>query len=315
MPNKVVVITGPTASGKTRLGIALAKIYDGEIVSADSMQIYQHMDIGTAKPTEEEKEGIVHHMMDIVSPFENYSVSRFVSDASKVTDDILSRGKLPIIVGGTGLYIESLLAGRTFMSYSDNGIRQNYSEMYDSLGGEKMLEKLSEFDRYSSEKLHFNDKKRIVRAFEVYAITGKTISQHNAESKTIPPRYDAAKIALTYKNRSDLYSMIDRRVDIMMECGLENEVRSLIDMGLDSRYTSMQAIGYKEMLEYIQGERTLAEVIDIIKMESRRYAKRQLSWLGRYDDLNWIFWDNPPDFDSGLLNSTSFLANMGIIKP
>ena len=316
MPNKVLVITGPTASGKTRLSIQLAEMYGGEIVSADSMQIYKLMDIGTAKPTVQEMRGIPHHMIDTVSPFENYSVSRYVEDASKAVDDILRRGKLPIIVGGTGLYIDSLLSGLDFMPDSaGTGMREKFSVMYESVGGEEMLKKLAVFDPESAEKLHPNDKKRIVRAFEVYELTGKTISRHNQDSKSAPPRYDALKIALSYKHRDDLYDAINNRVDIMMETGLKSEVEKLVSLGLDKSYTSMQAIGYKEILCSISGDMPLEEAVNIIKTESRRYAKRQLSWLRRHSDIHWILWDNPPDFDSAILDSTSFLENFGIMKP
>ena len=312
MPQKVLVITGPTASGKTKLGIELAKIYDG----ADSMQIYEHMDIGTAKPTEEEREGIPHHLIGYVSPFENYSVSRYTEDAANVVDDILARNKLPIIVGGTGLYIESLISGRGYLTEGGGSeAREKYSAMYDEVGGDEMLRRLSAFDPVSSEKLHGNDKKRIVRAFEVYELTGKTISSHNEDTKRLPPRYDALKIALSYKNREDLYSRINARVDMMLKAGLLDEVSSLLDMGLDMRYTSMQAIGYKELTSYFEGRCSLEEAVDTIKTESRRYAKRQLSWLRRDSDINWILWDNPPDFESGILDSTNFLGNFGIIKP
>ena len=315
MAPKIVVITGPTASGKTKLSIELARIYGGEIVGADSMQIYKYMDIGTAKPTEEEKRGIPHHMFDFVSPLESYSVSRYAEDASRAVDDIISRGKLPIIVGGTGLYIDALISGTEFLPDGSGETREKYSAMYDSVGGDEMLKKLSEFDEYSAKKLHSNDKKRIVRAFEVYELTGMTISEHDAMTKTSAPKYDAVKIALSYENRDDLYARINDRVDIMMGLGLEAEVRALYDMGLSDKNTSMQAIGYKEMCEYIAGKCSLSSAVDTIKLRSRRYAKRQLSWLRRYDDVNMIFWGNPPDFDSGIRDSTLFLEKHGIIKP
>ena len=316
MPQKVLVITGPTASGKTKLSIELAKLFDGEIVGADSMQIYRFMDVGTAKPSAEERGGIPHHMIDTVSPFENYSVSRYVEDASQAVDDILSRGKLPIITGGTGLYIESLISGRDFLAFGGGSPeRERYAGMYDELGGEEMVARLAVFDKQSAEKLHPNDRKRIVRAFEVYELTGRTISEHNEYTKTLPPKYDAVKIALSYKNRSDLYRRINDRVDIMMATGLEKEVSFLLDMGLNSGHTSMQAIGYKEMTAYFEGKCSLDEAVDIIKTESRRYAKRQLSWLRRYDDIHWIMWDDPPDFEAGVLVSASFLESHGIFRP
>jgi len=315
MAPKVLVITGPTASGKTKLSIELAKLFNGEIVGADSMQIYKYMDIGTAKPTEDEKQGIFHHVVDCISPFDSYSVSRYIEDASVAVSDILSRGKLPVIVGGTGLYIDSLISGRDFLPDGEGDVREEYSAMYDSLGGDKMLRLLGKFDPQSAEKLHSNDKKRIVRAFEVYKLSGKAISAHNEDTKALPPRYDALKLALSFKNRDVLYDRINRRVDVMVEHGLEDEVRKLFSMGLTSDNTAMQAIGYKEICDYLEGKCTFSDAIEQIKTGSRRYAKRQLSWLRRDDTIKWILWDDVPDFDSGLRDSTEFLQEFGIIKP
>ncbi len=314
MPPKVIVVTGPTATGKTKFSVALAKLLGGEVVGADSMQIYKHMDIGTAKPTPEETDGVPHHMIDIVSPFESYSVSRYVEDATKCVDGILARGRIPIIAGGTGLYIDSLVSGRDFAVQSEStGLREELSATYDEIGGEAMLKLLSEVDPESAEKLHANDKKRIVRALEVFKATGKPISLHNLETQAIPPRYDVSKIALTFEDRADLYERINLRVDVMMELGLENEVQALLDMGLNSSHTAMQAIGYKEMARKILGEYTLSEAVDSIKTESRRYSKRQLSWLGRDKNIFWIRWEKEPDFGKGLRDSTIFLEKTGII--
>ena len=228
MQPKLVVITGPTASGKTALGVMLAQRLGGEVVSADSMQIYRGMDIGTAKPTPEEMQGVPHHMIDIADPTENYSVSRYAAEAAACVDDILARGKLPIVVGGTGLYIDSLIAGRTFADgTADTALRQELNERYDEIGGEGLLGELRKFDPERAAKLHPADKKRIVRAMEVYILTGRTITQHDAETRAVPPRYDAAKIALTFADRQDLYARIDRRVDAMMQQGLLDEVRAL----------------------------------------------------------------------------------------
>ena len=244
MQSKLVVITGPTASGKTALGVMLAQRLGGEVVSADSMQIYRGMDIGTAKPTPEEMQGVPHHMIDIADPTENYSVSRYAAEATACVDDILARGKLPIVVGGTGLYIDSLIAGRTFADgTADTALRQELSERYDEIGGEGLLGELRKFDPERAAKLHPADKKRIVRAMEVYILTGKTITQHDAETRAVPPRYDAAKIALTFANRQDLYARIDRRVDAMMQQGLLDEVRALLAAGIPADCTAMQAIG------------------------------------------------------------------------
>jgi len=296
------VITGPTATGKTALGVRLAKIIDGEIVSADSMQVYKHMDIGTAKPASTEMQGIRHHMVDCVSPLESYSAARYVKDASKCIDDILRRKKQPIIVGGTGLYIDSLLAGRGFSPIGDSALRRNLEAEYDDIGGEAMLQKLQAADADSAAVLHENDKKRIVRALEIYLSTGKTISHHNAESRLLPPRYDAKKIALTFADRARLYAGIDDRVDKMLASGLEAEVKALLCMGVERGSTAMQAIGYKEIASAIVDKTDMALAIEKVKMESRRFAKRQLTWLRRDDSLKWIIWEDSPDLDSAAAN-------------
>ena len=315
MANKVIVIEGPTASGKTALGVEIAKAVNGEVVGADSMQIYKYMDIGTAKPTAEEMDGVPHHMIDIVSPFENYSVSRYVDEASDVITDIHARGKMPVIVGGTGLYVQSLLSGRDFSAGGGDAsdIRAELSRMYDTLGGEEMLKRLAEFDGESAEKLHFNDKKRIVRAFEVYRLTGCAISRHNEKTKSAPARYDAVRLGIFIENRDILYDRINRRVDIMLEKGLVSEVQNLLDMGLSGGCTAMQAIGYKEIVSYLRGDISLSDAVSAIKQGSRRYAKRQLSWLRRYDDINRIICCGEPDLDFIRRNSTKILENFGII--
>ena len=287
----VIVITGPTATGKTELGVAMAATLGGEVVSADSMQIYKHMNIGTAKPTVEETRGVPHHMFDIIEPTTDYSVARYVKDAARCIDDIIARQKQPILVGGTGLYINSLLAGREFSKRGDKDVRKSLEVEYDTVGGEAMLERLREFDPESASKLYANDKKRIVRAIEVYITTGKTISQHDAESKQIPPRYDSVKLALTFTDRGRLYERIDRRVDNMIAAGLEEEVAGLLKMGVSPDSTAMQAIGYKEMVSALNGEIDMTDAIEIIKMESRRLAKRQLTWLRADRAINWIIRD------------------------
>ena len=307
MPPLVLVITGPTETGKTALGVRLGQELNGEVVSADSMQIYRHMDIGTAKPSKEEMTGVVHHMIDCVSPFQPYSASMYVNDASRCCDDILSRGKLPIIVGGTGLYIESLLAGRDFAMRGDEGVRERISGEYDVLGGDAMLKRLADIDPETAARLHGNDKKRIVRALEIYEATGIPMSEHDRASRLVPPRYDAVKIALSFENREDLYDRINKRVDIMMAQGLEKEVRSLLDMGLSKEHTAMQAIGYKEFTEAITANLPLDDAVEKIKQESRRYAKRQLSWLRRDHTIKWILWKKIPNIDDALQLSTAFL--------
>ena len=297
---QLVVITGPTATGKSTLGVRLAEKINGEIVSADSMQVYKHMDIGTAKPTVDEMCGVPHHLIDFIPPSEDYSVARYVKDASKCLDDILFRGKKPILVGGTGLYIDSLLAGRNFSARADESLRQKLEDEFDSIGGEAMLKKLREVDVESAEKLHANDKKRIIRAFEIHTITGKTISQHDKETKKLPPQYDAIKFALTFSDRAQLYSRIDVRVDEMLKKGLEEEVRSLLKTGTSRKCTSMQAIGYKEISAAVTGETDIKIAVDKVKTESRRYAKRQLTWLRRDNEVSWITWESSPDFDRGV---------------
>lgn len=306
----IAVITGPTATGKSALGVALAQQLNGEIVSADSMQVYKYMDIGTAKPTPAETGGIPHHMLDVISPFETYSVARYVEEASRCVDEILRRGRLPIVVGGTGLYIESLLSGRTFAEEGDPALREALSARYDSLGGERLLEELRDVDPESAARLHANDRKRIVRALEIYRRTGITITEHDRQTRALPPRYHARTLALSYRDRSDLYGHIDSRVDRMMEKGLADEVKRLLEMGLTARHTAMQAIGYKELAAVIQDGGALENAVAAVKQESRRYAKRQLSWFRRDQSLRWLLWEKEPDFDIGLQVSTKYLENI-----
>ena len=302
----VYVITGPTATGKTELGVGLCEAIGGEVVSADSMQIYQHMDIGTAKPAPSEMRGIPHHMIDVASPFENYSVSRYVEDAAQCCEDILSRGKVPVLVGGTGLYIESLISGRDFAPMPENtDLRDELSTQYDELGGESMLAMLAQRDPERAAKLHPNDKKRIVRALEIMA-SGQTISGHDERTRALPPRYEARYIVLNFEDRQTLYDRIDRRVDIMLERGLTNEVQKLLDLGLTSGHTAMQAIGYKEICAALEGRLAMDEAVETVKRESRRYAKRQISWCKRYENALRVNWKNTPDFEEALRTSTKF---------
>ena len=234
----VLVICGPTATGKTALGVELALLFGGEVVSADAMQVYRGMVIGTAAPTAEECKGVRHHLIGTADPRENYSVSRYVDEASACIDDILHRGKLPILVGGTNLYIDSLLRGIEFSDF-DPELRETLEADYARLGGEAMLETLRAFDPERAEKLHPGDRRRIVRAIEIYRLTGKTITQHDAETRALPPRYTALKLALRFRDRADLYARIDRRVDQMVESGLFEEVERLLDEGLSPRCTAM----------------------------------------------------------------------------
>ena len=309
MADKVIVLAGPTASGKTALSIKLAQLYNGEIVSADSMQIYKRMDIGTAKATKEEQAQAVHHMIDVAEPCEEYSVSRYVEEAEKCCRDIISRGKMPIICGGTGLYIDSLLSGRNFAQRDDDSsLRDELGEEYERIGGEEMLKKLSEVDPERASKLHPSDKRRIVRALEIFKLTGMTISQHDEATKALPPRFEAKTIVLNFKDRQDLYDRINLRVDMMEEMGLFEEVEALLQSGLDDDCTAMQAIGYKEIVSALKGEISREEALEQIKMGSRRYAKRQLTWFRRNPDALWINWDKQPDVEAALNEINKFLT-------
>ena len=310
---KVVVFCGPTASGKTALAVALAKAHNGEVVSADSMQIYRRMDIGTAKPTLEEMEGIPHHMIDVVDPEEDFSVARYVDMAARCVDEILARGKLPIIAGGTGLYIDSLLSGRTFSAFSpESPMRGELEGRSRAEGGAALLEELAKVDPESAARLHPNDEKRIVRALEVYLTTGKTITAHNAETLAIPPRYDALTLNLSYEDRADMWSRIDRRVDVMMEQGLVEEVRALLGSGVPEKCTAMQAIGYKEMVQAIRVTGDYAAGAEEIKLRSRQYAKRQLTWFKRNTAARQIVWGHEPNFADALRRSTEYMEEFGI---
>ena len=314
MSRKLLVITGPTAAGKTGLGILLAQALEGEVVSADSMQVYRGLDIGTAKPTAREMAGVPHHMLDAAEAGESYSVARYVAEAAACADDILARGKLPILVGGTGLYIDSLLSGRHFAEPPGaTQLRAELSARYDSAGGEVLWRELQTIDPAAAGRLHHNDKKRVLRAIEVYRLTGRTITAHNQETRETPPRYAALKIALTARNRADLYARIDSRVDAMIEAGLVEEVTRLLEAGLSPESTAMQAIGYKEIARVVCAGVSLADAVEAIKRESRRYAKRQLSWLRRDESIRWIYWDQTPNFQEALQVSTEFCREAGII--
>ena len=313
MPPKILVIVGPTASGKTRMAVELAQRHNGEVISADSMQIYRTMDIGTAKPTQEEMGGIPHHMIDVADPEEDFSVARYVEMAARCVDDVLARGKLPIVAGGTGLYIDSLLSGRTFAPFSpDSALRGELEREMADKGGQAMLEELAKVDPEAAARLHPNDHKRIIRALEVYRSTGKTITQHNRETQAIPPRYDALTIGLAFQDRQAMWWRIDQRVDEMVAAGLEDEVRRLLTSGISPKCTAMQAIGYKEFTQALSGEMTWQEAADVVKLRSRQYAKRQLTWFGRNPNTRWIRWDDPPDFERGRRASTEYMEEFGI---
>lgn len=284
---KIICVAGPTASGKTSYAIDLAKKTDGEVVSCDSMQIYKYMNIGTAKPTKEEMDGIPHHMIDFVDPRENYSVADYVRDAKECIDDILSRGKMPIVCGGTGLYMDSLIGGIEFQDEKfDEEYRAELTAFAEKEGVAALHKILEEADSEAAGKIHPNNVKRVIRALEIIKSTGltKTESDRRAVKESA---YDAEIFGLDM-DREVLYDRINRRVDIMMEQGLIKEVESLLKMGIPRESTAMQAIGYKELVSYFQGECGLEDAVETIKRESRRYAKRQLTWFRRNSDIKWI---------------------------
>ncbi len=300
MKEKIIAIVGPTASGKTRLSVELAARLGGEILSFDSMQIYRGMDIGTAKPTAEERQGIPHHMIDIADPREDYSVSRFVEEADRILQDILCRGKPVILVGGTGLYIDSLMKGLEFAPYPQSGVREELTRIAREQGIEVIVERLRAVDPESAERIHPSNQKRVIRALEVYLETGKTMTRHNLETQEKPPKYEPLWIGLDYVNREALYSRINRRVDLMLEQGLLEELQGLLAQGIPENATSMQAIGYKELLGYIRGECTLEEAADLLKQSSRHYAKRQRTWFRRNPKVHWLMLEDDPNFEEVL---------------
>ena len=282
--NNLICIAGPTASGKTALSIALAKEMGAEIVSCDSMQVYNRMDIGTAKPSLEERDGIVHHMLDVAEPDEDFSVSRYCNMASPIIDDILARGKTAIVVGGTGLYMDSLIKGNDFAPFPSTGMR----EKLEAQPIEDVFAQLQTIDPEAAARLHLSDKKRIIRAMEVYLETGETITEHNRRTQAIPPKYHPVWFALEDEDRKDLYDRIDRRVDIMLQQGLVQEIRELLASGIPAKCTAMQAIGYKEFVAALEGQISIAEAAVQVQQSSRHYAKRQLTWFRRNPNIHWL---------------------------
>lgn len=286
--NPIICIAGPTASGKTALAVELAKQLNGEVISCDSMQVYKRMDIGTAKPTEEEMQGIPHHMIDVAEPDEDFSVSRYCCLAAPIVDDIVARGKTAIIAGGTGLYMDSLIRGNAFAPFPSTGVREKLEAQADSEGMEFMLNWLRSVDPESAARLHLSDRKRIIRALEVYLETGQTITEHNRKTQQIPPKYTPLWLGLDFADRAELYRRIDRRVDMMLEMGLISEIQGLLASGIPPRCTAMQAIGYKEFVNALNGEETIAQAAEEVKKASRHYAKRQLTWFRRNPKLHWL---------------------------
>ena len=255
--NNIICIAGPTASGKTALAVALAKELNGEVVSCDSMQVYKRMDIGTAKPTPEEMQGIPHHMIDVAEPWEDFSVSRYCEMAAPIVDDIISRGKTAIIAGGTGLYMDSLIRGSAFAPFPSTGVRERLEAQADAEGMEAMLSRLRAVDPDSAARLHLSDRKRIIRALEVFLETGETITEHNRKTQAVPPRYTPLWLGLDFSERGELYRRIDLRVGKMLEMGLIEEIQSLLDSGIPEKATAMQAIGYKEFVDALDGRCTI----------------------------------------------------------
>ena len=286
--DNMICIAGPTASGKTALAIALAKLYDGEVVSCDSMQIYKGMDIGTAKPTMEERQGIVHHLLDVAEPWEDFSVSRYCALATAAVEDIVARGKTAIIAGGTGLYMDSLIKGNDFAPFPSTGMREKLEQQADEKGLLYMHGLLAGIDPDAAAKLPVADRKRVIRALEVYLETGETITEHNRRTQEIPPKYTPLWLGLDFADRAELYRRIDLRVDIMLQQGLVEEIKELLASGIPEKCTAMQAIGYKEFVAALNGFGTIQEAADEVRKSSRHYAKRQLTWFRRNKNMHWI---------------------------
>lgn len=285
---RLVVVAGPTASGKTALAIDLAKRLNGEIVSADSMQIYKYMDIGSAKPDEEERNAVPHHLIDFLEPDEEWSVADYTEAAHRVIEEIASRGKTPVMAGGTGLYINSVVNDVSFGEIdTDYEIRAELQQLADEKGNEALIEMLREFDPVSAKRLHPNNVRRVIRAIEFYRVTGVPISRHQEMTQQTQSRYEPVMFLINWE-REVLYDRINRRVDMMIENGLLNEVKMLMDMGYTKELNSMKGIGYKELIDYFNGECSLEEAVDLIKQSSRRYAKRQLTWFRRDDRIHML---------------------------
>lgn len=313
MAPRVLCVVGPTASGKTKMAVALARRFGGEVVSVDSMQIYRGMTIGTAAPTAEEMEGVPHHMIAVADPAEQWSAARFCQAADACIQDILSRGKLPVLAGGTGLYLDALIRGDDFAPGSQGGeVRLRLQRELREQGPEALLERLRTVDPETAGRLHLRDEKRILRALEIYEQTGEPMSLRDRRGRQRPDRYEAVYIGLSFRDREDLRRRIDRRVDDMVRQGLLQEVQELLDSGLPRDATALQAIGYKQFLAVADGAATTDQAVEEVKLRSRQYAKRQLTWLRRNPDIHWILWDREPDFPAALQNATDFLTAHGL---
>ena len=313
MAPRIVCVVGPTACGKTTLGVLLAKRYGGEVVSADSMQIYRGMTIGTAAPTAEEMDGVPHHMIAVADPAEQWSAARYAQAAIPIVDDILKRGELPILVGGTGLWLDAVVQGREFAPGQAGGaVRRELEAQLAAEGMEPLLQELRRVDPESAARLHPADTKRILRALEVYRETGETITAHDERTRSLPPRYDAVWLGLRFADREDMKALIDRRVDAMVRSGLEEEVRTLLQSGLPPSATAWQAIGYKEFLGVLEGTATMEQAVAEVKLRSRQYAKRQLTWLRRNPAIHWMEWEKERNFEQALQLSTEILTAAGV---
>ena len=309
----VLCVVGPTATGKTKMGVALARRFGGEVVSVDSMQLYRGMEIGTAAPAAEEMEGIPHHMVGVADPAESWSAARYVRAADACVQDILRRGRLPVLVGGTGLYLDALIRGTDFAAGSQGGeIRQALQRRAQTEGIEVLLEELRRIDPQAAAKLHPRDEKRIIRALEVWQETGQTITEHDRWERQRPPKYDALYIGLDFIDRQDLRDRIDRRVDSMVAGGLLAEVETLLASGLPREATALQAIGYKQFLPVAEKKAIAETAIEEVKLRSRQYAKRQLTWLRRNPEIFWVRWGHEPNFPEGLQKATEYLHSRGL---
>ena len=306
--NPIICIAGPTASGKTALAVELAKLLDGEVVSCDSMQVYRRMDIGTAKPTKDEMQGIPHHMIDVADPEEDFSVSRYCQMAAPIVDDIVARGKTAIIAGGTGLYMDSLMRGNDFAPFPSTGCREELEAQADREGMEAMLALLRAVDPDSAARLPVSDRKRIIRALEVYRETGETITAHNEKTRQLPPRYRPVWLGLDFADRQELYRRIDLRVEAMLRQGLIGEIQSLLASGIPAKCTAMQAIGYKEFVTALDGGCTIEEAAAQVQQSSRRYAKRQLTWFRRNPETHWLTRDHAVGPEEILLQARQVLT-------
>lgn len=303
----VIAVVGPTASGKTSLSIEIAKRFSGQVVSADSMQIYEKMNIATAKPTDSEMQGIPHHLIGFQPIDKKFSVAEYVTLAKEYIEKIHSVGDIPVIAGGTGLYVDSLLQNIQFsQEYENTEIRKELTALFDEKGAEFMLGWLREIDPQTAERLHLKDKSRIIRALEIYKSTGKTMTEQKALSKTEPSPYKTLYIGINYRDRNVLYDRINRRVDIMVENGLLEEAKAFYN--IESDKTACQAIGYKELAPYFNGEKTLDECLESLKIETRHYAKRQLTWFRKNENINWVY---PDDYENqeDMLNGVFEIIN------